>query len=134
MLTIPVPTLRSRATSLLRALQNQSSTCPCHACTHPTPALTASLSAARKLAVAAPMEKEYAFEMAASNIRYGNGVTREVGMDFKNLGVKKVAVFTDHNVLNLAPMRNAIAALESEGIQYEIYSKVRVEPKDPATQ
>lgn len=29
-------------------------------------------------------------------------------------------------------MKNAIAALESEGIQYEIFSNVRVEPKDPA--
>lgn len=43
-------------------------------------------------------QKEYAFEMAASNIRYGNGATREVGMDFANLGVKRVALFTDKNV------------------------------------
>ena len=43
-------------------------------------------------------EKEYAFEMACSNIRYGEGVTREVGMDLVNLGVKKTCVFTDRNV------------------------------------
>ncbi|KAK9244813.1 alcohol dehydrogenase [Lipomyces tetrasporus] len=132
MLTKTVPTLRTRATSLLRTLQNHSSACPCHACGTPAPSQSASLSAARRLAVVAPIEKEYAFEMAASNIRYGNGVTREVGMDFKNLGVNKIAVFTDQNVLNLAPMKTAIAALESEGLQYEIYSHVRVEPKDPA--
>ncbi|KAK9367276.1 alcohol dehydrogenase [Lipomyces kononenkoae] len=130
MLVKPAPTLRSRALSLVQTLQNQSAACPCHACTSSTPFLFSSLLTARKLAVAAPIEKEYAFEMAASNIRYGNGVTREVGMDFKNLGVKKVAVFTDYNILNLAPMKNAIAALESEGIQYEIYSRIRVEPKD----
>lgn len=28
------------------------------------------------------LQKEYAFELAASNIRYGEGVTQEVGMDF----------------------------------------------------
>lgn len=42
--------------------------------------------------------KEYAFEMATSNIRYGEGVTREVGMDVVNLGIKHVCVFTDPNV------------------------------------
>jgi hydroxyacid-oxoacid transhydrogenase len=44
------------------------------------------------------LEKEYAFEMSVSNIRYGLGVTQEVGMDIQNLGIKKLAVFTDKNV------------------------------------
>ena len=43
-------------------------------------------------------EKEYAFEMACSNIRYGNGVTREVGIDLINLKINKTCVFTDKNV------------------------------------
>ena len=43
-------------------------------------------------------EKEYAFEMATSTIRYGPGVTKEVGMDVQNLGIKKLGVFTDKNV------------------------------------
>ena len=45
-------------------------------------------------------EKEYAFEMACSNIRYGEGVTREVGMDIVNLGIKNLCLFTDPNVSN----------------------------------
>lgn len=28
--------------------------------------------------------------MAAANLRFGEGVTREVGMDFKNMGARKV--------------------------------------------
>ena len=43
-------------------------------------------------------EKEYAFEMAMSNIRYGEGVTREVGCDVVNLGIKNLCVVTDRNV------------------------------------
>lgn len=73
---------------------------------------------------------DYAFEMAASNIRYGPGVTKEVGMDFKNMGIDRVAVFTDPNILKLKPMEQAISALESQGIKYDIYSDVIVEPKD----
>ena len=41
------------------------------------------------------MKHEYAFEMATSSIRYGPGVTREVGMDLSELKVKRVTVVTD---------------------------------------
>ncbi|KAK9462031.1 alcohol dehydrogenase [Lipomyces oligophaga] len=126
MTTRIVPTARQRARSLLKTIQNHSATCPCHACT------TLPSTGATRLLASAPPVKEYAFELAASNIRYGNGVTREVGMDFKNLGVKRVAVFTDNNIIDLAPMKNTIEALDSQGINYDIYSNVRVEPKDNA--
>ena len=36
--------------------------------------------------------------MACSNIRYGAGVTQEVGMDLVNLGAKNVGVYTDKNL------------------------------------
>lgn len=74
--------------------------------------------------------KEYAFEMAASSIRFGPGSTREVGMDFANMKAKKVIVVTDATVAKLLPMKTAIEALESSGIKYEVFSDVRVEPKD----
>ena len=76
------------------------------------------------------MQKEYAFEMAASSIRFGPGCTKEVGMDFTNLGAKKVMVVTDSTVLKLDAMKQVQEGLDREGIQYEIYSKCRVEPKD----
>ena len=68
--------------------------------------------------------------MAASSIRFGPGVTREVGMDFKNMGAKKVMVVTDGNVKKLEAMKQSIAALEREGVQYSVFDQVRVEPKD----
>ena len=36
------------------------------------------------------LPKEYAFEVAASNLRFGDGVTAEVGMDLKNMKARKV--------------------------------------------
>ena len=44
-------------------------------------------------------QREYAFEMACSNIRYGEGVTGEVGMDLINLKINNTCVFTDKNVI-----------------------------------
>lgn len=51
-------------------------------------------------------------------------------MDFANMNVKKVIVVTDATVAKLLPMETAIEALETSGIKYEIFSDVRVEPKD----
>jgi hydroxyacid-oxoacid transhydrogenase len=75
-------------------------------------------------------QKEYAFEMAASSIRFGPGCTKEVGMDFRHLGAKKVLVVTDSTVLKLDAMKQVVEGLEREGIPYEVYSNTRVEPKD----
>ena len=68
--------------------------------------------------------------MAASSIRFGPGVTREVGMDFKNMGAKKVMVVTDKTVRNLTAMKLVQEGLDKEGIDYVIYDGTRVEPKD----
>jgi hydroxyacid-oxoacid transhydrogenase len=78
-----------------------------------------------------PVEQtEYAFEMATSAIRFGEGCTLEVGMDVQNLGVNKVLVLTDKTVAKLLPMKNTITSLERYGVKYEIFDKVRIEPKD----
>ncbi|EQK99626.1 Alcohol dehydrogenase, iron-type [Ophiocordyceps sinensis CO18] len=68
--------------------------------------------------------------MAASSIRFGPGVTREVGMDFKNMGSKRVCVVTDSTVDKLDAMKQVRQGLSSEGINFNVYSNVRVEPKD----
>ena len=68
--------------------------------------------------------------MAVSSIRFGEGCTLEVGMDVQNLGIKKVLVVTDKTVGKLLPMMNTIQSLEQHGVKYEIFDKVRVEPKD----
>jgi hydroxyacid-oxoacid transhydrogenase len=110
-----------------------SASCPCHsnpAHHHHGPQ---SITQARRT-LATPIDstqqKEYAFEMAASSIRFGPGCTKEVGMDLKNMGAKRVMVVTDGNVRKLEAMKQTVEALEREGVQYEVFDKVRVEPKD----
>ncbi|XP_055871675.1 hydroxyacid-oxoacid transhydrogenase, mitochondrial-like [Biomphalaria glabrata] len=74
--------------------------------------------------------KEFAFEMACSNIRYGEGVTKEVGMDCKNLGGTNVCVMTDSNLVKLPPVKATLESLDKHGVRYKLFDKVRVEPSD----
>lgn len=51
-------------------------------------------------------------------------------MDVKNLGASKVMVVTDGTVSKLDAMRQVREGLDKEGIQFEVFDGVRVEPKD----
>ncbi|CAK8687171.1 unnamed protein product [Clavelina lepadiformis] len=75
-------------------------------------------------------QTEYAVEMACSNIRYGLGVSKEVGKDLVNMKAKKVMVVTDKNLETLPPVQTVRESLELNKVNYEIYSGVRVEPTD----
>ena len=68
--------------------------------------------------------------MAASSIRFGAGATQEVGMDLQNLGSKRVCVVTDQTVNQLDAMKQVRESLDREGINFKVYSDVRIEPKD----
>ena len=76
------------------------------------------------------MISETAFEMAASSIRFGVGVTREVGADLKELGARRVLLVTDPIVRDLPPVRIAMESLHENGIDAAVYERVRVEPTD----
>lgn len=128
------PTKAMRAVGLLRTLQfSHPPTCPCHSNPgHHHNAPSAVRQARRSFAtpIDASQQKEYAFEMAASSIRFGPGCTKEVGMDMKNIGAKRVIVVTDKNVRKLDAMRQVSEALDSQGVTFEVFDNVRVEPKD----
>ncbi|ODA80797.1 hypothetical protein RJ55_03757 [Drechmeria coniospora] len=126
-----------RASSLLRTIQyTHPPSCPCHSNPghhHSAPGIVPRpRDAPRRYAIPTSVEvqKEYAFEMAASAIRFGPGVTQEVGMDLKNMGAKKVCVVTDSTVDKLDAMRQVREALAAEGIHFSVYSNVTIEPKD----
>jgi hydroxyacid-oxoacid transhydrogenase len=80
------------------------------------------------------MEKEYAIELAASRIRFGPGVTREIGQDLAGLGARRVLVFTDPYLAKLAPVAAVLTALGEQKIPYKLFDRVRVEPTDESFQ
>ncbi|KEY65886.1 hypothetical protein S7711_09393 [Stachybotrys chartarum IBT 7711] len=134
-----LPNAAQRATSLLRTIQyTHPPSCPCHSNPgyhqNSLAGLIPRIKDAGQRRYATPGDnsglQEYAFEMAASAIRFGPGVTKEVGMDFKNMGSKKVCVVTDATVDKLDAMKQVREGLTKEGIRFDVYSEVRVEPKD----
>ncbi|MBM3801545.1 MAG: iron-containing alcohol dehydrogenase [Acidimicrobiia bacterium] len=74
------------------------------------------------------MPNEMAFEMATSSIRFGRGVTAEVGMDLADLKVRNVMVFTDSTVRVLGPTTNVLESLERHNVPFKLFDAVRVEP------
>ena len=53
----------------------------------------------------------YQLQLATSTVRYGHGVTQEVGLDLTNMKSKLVGVFTDENVsnnLHIARIKNCL--------------------------
>ncbi len=76
------------------------------------------------------MQLETAFTMDTSSIKYGPGVTREIGNDMAALGAKRVMVVTDPRVAKLEPVAVVLEALRKEGIDAVLYDRTRVEPTD----
>src|SRR4249920_2521640 len=76
------------------------------------------------------MSQEIAFEMATSSIRFGPGVTREVGMDLADLKIRHVMVLTDPNLVHLSPVTKALESLTDHKITFSLFDRVRIEPSD----
>jgi hydroxyacid-oxoacid transhydrogenase len=76
------------------------------------------------------MGNDYAFEMATSSIRFGWGATREAGMDLAEWKVRRVMVVTDPLLARLPSVATVLESLESNGIQFSLFDRVRVEPTD----
>jgi len=120
---------RSRVVDLMSSIGAASCRCPAHSQAFSGP-LKLHRGAAGTLQSPQLDSKEYAFEMACSNIRYGPGVTSEVGMDMASLSAKKVGVYTDATLINLPPMKTVLESLTRYGVNFTIYDRVRVEPTD----
>ncbi|KAF2345961.1 Alcohol dehydrogenase iron-type [Trinorchestia longiramus] len=107
---------RNKVVSLLRSIAASTCRCPAHSSGVVTHSTTAKETT------------DYAFEMACSNIRYGPGVTAELGMDVEALGAKKVLVMTDKTVAKLPTMTKVLDSLSSRKINFSVFEDVRVEP------
>ena len=124
---------RESMTALLQDMQHAPG-CQCHGCGAGARQQPFQLASSRRLSGAAQPGPDYAFEMAASSIRYGRGSTAEVGMDMENLGCQNVMLITDKNMAELPVVSTVRDSLEAAGRTVSYFDDVAVEPTDASFQ
>ncbi|CAJ0588570.1 unnamed protein product, partial [Cylicocyclus nassatus] len=105
-----------------RISQVMGGTCP-HHCHDPSPIAVAKFSGGVP-------STDYAFEMICSTIRFGKGVTAEVGYDVRQLGSKHTLIVTDKNVVNTKAFESVSRSLQTLGMKFTVYDDVLIEPTD----
>ncbi|MCU0684354.1 MAG: iron-containing alcohol dehydrogenase [Polyangiaceae bacterium] len=73
---------------------------------------------------------ESCFSIDASSITFGPGALAEAGERARELGCRRVALFTDPSVARLASVAEVRRSLGAAGVDVEVYEGVRVEPTD----
>jgi hydroxyacid-oxoacid transhydrogenase len=68
--------------------------------------------------------------MTAAAVRYGAGVTREVGLDLADRRIRRALVITDPVVARLPPAKAVVDSLDANGVNSIVYDRVHVEPTE----
>ena len=76
------------------------------------------------------MNLDTAFEFTSSSVRFGAGVTSEVGMDLADLRVSRALVVTDPTLSRLPPVHAVLDSLDGQGVRFVLFDRVSVEPTD----
>ena len=71
-----------------------------------------------------------AFTIDTSSIKYGPGVTMEIGYEMSRLGSKNCLVVTDPNMKQSEAMAVTQSSLTKENIKVTVFDEVQVEPTD----
>ena len=75
-------------------------------------------------------ELETAFSIDTSAIKFGPGVTREIGYEVARMGAKRVMVVTDPRMAQLEPVSVVLESLKAESVDAVLFDQVEVEPTD----
>jgi hydroxyacid-oxoacid transhydrogenase len=75
-------------------------------------------------------KNEIGIHMTTSNLKYGHGVTSEIGEDFREFKTQHVLLITDPYLRDLPPVKTVLKSLNDANIKYTIYDEVKIEPTD----
>src|SRR5262245_53651928 len=76
------------------------------------------------------MQFDTAFQLSTSNLRFGAGTTREVGMDLEDMGLKRTLLVIDPKLLDLPVGQTVRESMKAAGRDFAVFSAVEVEPSD----
>jgi len=71
-----------------------------------------------------------AFQIMASNCRFGSGITHEVGMDLVDLGAKRVLLVIDPSVRRTSTGTVVQQSLEDNKLDFAVFDAIEIEPTD----
>jgi hydroxyacid-oxoacid transhydrogenase len=75
-------------------------------------------------------EFDTAFQISTSNLRFGSGITREVGMDLSDMGLKRALLVIDPALRDLPTGQTVVASLRAAKVDFDLFDAVEVEPTD----
>jgi hydroxyacid-oxoacid transhydrogenase len=75
-----------------------------------------------------------AFQLSTSNLRFGSGTTREVGMDLEDMGCRRTLLVIDPRLADLPPGQAVLESLRSAKVEFETFDEIEVEPTDRSFQ
>jgi hydroxyacid-oxoacid transhydrogenase len=73
---------------------------------------------------------ETVFTVEATPLKFGPGASAEAGWELARLGARRAMVCSDPQVRRLGVTERITAQLDAEGIAFEVYDDIRVEPSD----
>jgi hydroxyacid-oxoacid transhydrogenase len=76
------------------------------------------------------MQHDNVFQMSASNIRFGEGCTAEIGMDLRDMSSKRTMVLIDPNLRSLPMAEVVFEALRDQHVDYAVFDEISIEPTD----
>lgn len=76
------------------------------------------------------MLHDTAFQFAAANLRFGTGITREIGHDLIDLAVRRTLLLIDPAIRDTETGETVLAALKAARVEFDVYDQIVVEPTD----
>ncbi len=76
------------------------------------------------------LNHDTAFQIMASNCRFGCGITHEVGMDLVDLGAKRVLLVIDPAVRGLPTGAVVQQSLADSQLDFSVFDQIEIEPTD----
>jgi hydroxyacid-oxoacid transhydrogenase len=77
-------------------------------------------------------EHDTAFQISHSNLRFGKGTTREVGLDLEDMGLKCTLLVMDPKLKELPTGRAVVESLRKARRDFDLFAAVETEPTDRA--